>query len=219
MSSLLLVAFPKIDLVVSSLFFDQGFPLAAEPWTRLLHEAVGVLIVVSMLAVLGIYAFNKFSKQNVCGIDGGRVVYLFLVLILGAGLIVNATLKDNFGRVRPRDIEEFGGTRQFTPAFVVTNGCATNCSFSSGDAAGAFFFLAFAIALSRRRATAVAAVGFGVAVSLSRIAVGAHFFSDTVVSFFVMLIVADALHFYMFMPADRPIEAVPTASAPIGIEA
>jgi hypothetical protein len=35
-------------------------------------------------------------------------------------------------------------------------------------------------------------------VSFARIAVGAHFLSDTVVSFFVMLIMADSVHHYMF---------------------
>jgi membrane-associated phospholipid phosphatase len=41
-------------------------------------------------------------------------------------------------------------------------------------------------------------------VSWSRIASGAHFFSDTVVSFFVMLIVTDVLYYYMIVPeAER----------------
>jgi lipid A 4'-phosphatase len=218
-SSLLLVAFPEVDLIVSALFFDNGFTLVTQSWTKLLHEAVGVSIAVSMLAVVGTYAFNRLCKQNVCGIDGRKILYLFLVLILGAGLLVNATLKDNFGRVRPRDVQEFGGSRHFTPAFVVTNGCVRNCSFSSGDAAGAFFFLAFTLAVSRRRAIAMAAVAFGVAVSFSRIAIGAHFLSDTVVSFFIMLLVSDVLYFYMFVPADGPVGHVAAARPALGIEA
>jgi membrane-associated PAP2 superfamily phosphatase len=54
------------------------------------------------------------------------------------------------------------------------------------------------MALSRKRAMFVAGIGLGSLVSLSRVASGAHFFSDTVVSFFVMLIVADVLYHYMF---------------------
>jgi len=38
-------------------------------------------------------------------------------------------------------------------------------------------------------------------VSFCRIASGAHFLSDTVVSFFVMLIVADVLHHYLVLGA------------------
>lgn len=205
-SSLLLVAFSAVDIRISSLFFDNGFYLADRGWTRLLHKGVGCFIVLSMVSVIGIYVFNRYSKRNLCAVDGRKVLYLFLVLILGAGLVVNVVLKDNFGRARPRNIEEFGGSRQFTPAFVVTSGCDSNCSFSSGDAAGAFFSMALALALSRKRAIAIAAVGFGVLVSFSRIASGAHFFSDAVVSFFVMLIVADVLYYYMFLPTPEPME-------------
>ena len=210
-SSLLLVAFSDLDLLISRLFFDQRFHFAEPLWTKLLHEAVGVFIAVSVAAVIGIYAFNKLSQRNLCGIDGRKVLYLLLVLIFGAGLIVNEVFKNHFGRARPKDLQEFGGSRQFTPAFFIADQCSDNCSFSSGDSAGAFFSLAFAIALTRRRVITVAAVGFGVAVSLSRIAIGAHFFSDTVVSFFVMLIVADALCHYMLVlqpgPAEEPLSA------------
>jgi lipid A 4'-phosphatase len=210
-SSLLLFAFPDIDILISRMFFDNGFYLAHQRWTRILHECVGAFVALSMATVVGIYAFNKLSKRNLCAIDGKKTAYLFLVLVLGAGLIVNATLKDNFGRVRPRDVQEFGGSRHFTPAFVITNGCKTNCSFSSGDAAGAFFSLALALALSRRRAITAVAVGFGVVVSFSRIAIGAHFLSDTVTSYFVMLVVADVLYYYMLLPVPELIEHAATA--------
>ncbi len=148
--------------------------------------------------VAAVYIFNRLSRRQLWKVDGKKVCYLSLVLILGAGLIVNVLLKDNFGRARPRDIAEFGGEQVFTPAFVVSRECDTNCSFSSGDGAAAFFSLALALALSRKRAWFAAAIGLGIAISLSRIAVGAHFFSDTVVSFFVMLITADVLYHYMF---------------------
>jgi lipid A 4'-phosphatase len=122
-----------------------------------------------------------------------------LVLVIGPGLIVNSTLKENFGRARPRDVMEFGGSKQFTPAFVICHECNKNCSFSSGDAAGGFFAITLAFALSRRRVVFVAALLFGAAISLARIAAGAHFFSDTVVSFFVVLILSDLLHHYIVL--------------------
>jgi membrane-associated phospholipid phosphatase len=43
----------------------------------------------------------------------------------------------------------------------------------------------------------VAGIALGALISLSRLAAGAHFFSDVTVSFFVMLIVADVLFFYL----------------------
>lgn len=198
-SSLVLAAFPGIDLHVSAIFFDAGLK---QPWWQSLpRNGVSYFIGVSMAAVVGIYSFNRLFRQDLWRVDGRKVCYLFLVLIVGAGLIVNVGFKDTFGRARPRDIAEFGGTKLFSPAFVVSRECDKNCSFSSGEGAGGFFGLALALALSRKRAVFAAGVGLGVFVSWSRIASGAHFFSDTVVSFFVMLICADVLYLYMVAPA------------------
>lgn len=201
--SLLITAFPTVDIDISRLFF-HGSSFERDRWQTLVHDGLGYFLWLSLSAVIAIYAHNRLLKRSVWRVDGKRVLYLLLVLIVGAGLIVNVGLKDTFGRARPRDIAQFGGTKQFTPAYVVSRECTTNCSFSSGDSAGGFFSLALALALSRRRAIFVAAAAVGVLVSLARIASGAHFFSDTVVSFFVMLIVADVAYFYgVLTDADR----------------
>ena len=198
--SLLLSAFPAIDIQISRFFFDGVYFHLNGQWQTFFREGLVYFLCASMAFVGGIYALGKMSKRNLCRVNGKTVCYLFLVLILGAGLIVNVTFKDNFGRARPRDIQQFGGSKHFTPAFVVSDQCDTNCSFSSGEGAGAFFSLALAFALRRRRIVLLAAFGLGSLVSLSRIAAGAHFFSDTVVSFFVMLIVTDVLYHYMLSP-------------------
>jgi lipid A 4'-phosphatase len=217
MSAFVLSAFPEVDIGISRAFFDQGFP-SKDLWVhKLIHGGMAYFLGVSMAAVVAMYTFNRSCNRNLCGVDGRKLCYLFLVLILGAGLIVNVVFKDSFGRARPRDIAEFGGSKQFTAAFVVATECDRNCSFSSGEGAGAFFSLALACALSRRREMLLAAVGLGVLVSWSRVASGAHFFSDTVVSFFVMLIVSDVLYYYMVAPgAERygpSVELAPEAAA------
>jgi lipid A 4'-phosphatase len=218
-SSLSLVLFPDVDLRVSSFFFGgRGFHLAASWWAVALHESVGYFICAALATVVGIYWFNRLASRNVCGVDAKVVGYVFLVLILGAGLVVNAVLKNGFGRARPRNLVQFGGEQQFTPAFVLSEECATNGSFPSGDSSGAFFSFALALALSRRRASIVAAAAFGGLVSFSRIASGAHFLSDTVVSFFVMWITADALYYFMLLRRRAPEGiALPTVQQPQGI--
>jgi lipid A 4'-phosphatase len=198
-SSLFFVEHPAIDVYIANIFFYGSFILQEQWWHKSLHAAMPYFLGGSLLAVVGTYLFNRVAKRNAGGIDGKRVLYLFLVLLVGAGLIVNVLLKDNFGRARPRDIEEFGGGHRFTPAFVVSQECDRNCSFSSGEGAGGFFATALALALSRKRAVLLAALGFGALVSLSRVAGGAHFFSDVVVSFFVMLIVTDILYHYIIL--------------------
>lgn len=198
-AALLFMVFPGLDIFISRLFYDQGFYLSRQWWTTLMHESMGYFLWLSLASVVALYLWNKLTKRNLCGVDGKRVAYLLLVLILGAGVIVNVALKDNFGRARPRDIVEFGGSKHYTAPFVISGECGKNCSFASGEAAGGFFGLALAMALSRRRALFVAAAGVGAWVSFCRIASGAHFISDTVVSFFVMLIVADVLYYYLVL--------------------
>ena len=218
LASVALAAFSHIDLGIASLFYDGGFYMARQGWARVLHGSVPWFIIASLVAVGGIYVFNRLTRRDLLGIDGRKLVYLLLVLVLGAGLVVNAILKDNFGRARPRDVAEFGGTLQFTPAFVISSECDYNCSFASGDAAGAFFGLAFVLASSRRRAASAVGIGFGVLVSVARIASGAHWLSDTVVSFFVMLIIADALHYQMFIFSPPAVEPVPDVGPGVLVE-
>jgi len=197
--SLLLMAFPAIDLAISRTFFHAGTFVRARSWQELVHVGLTYFLCLSMAAIVALYSYNRLRKRNVAGINGRKVLFLFLVLIIGAGLIVNVGLKNNFGRARPRDVAEFGGTKVFTPAFVLSRECNKNCSFSSGDAAGGFFALALAMALTRRRSAFLAGLAIGALMSFARISSGAHFFSDTVVSFFVMLIVADVLYHYVVL--------------------
>ena len=159
--ALFITAFPAVDISISKIFFDGGSFLRDQWWQKVLQDGLGYFLGLSVLAVIGIYACNRLLKRNLCGVDGRRVVFVILVLVIGAGLIVNVILKDNFGRARPREIAEFGGSRQFTPPFVVSGQCNTNCSFSSGDAAGGFFSLALALALGRRRAMFLAGLALG----------------------------------------------------------
>lgn len=189
---------PEIDINVSKLFFDQTAGWSNQFVGAVFQKGIGYVLAASLSLLLGIYAYNRLAGKNIYGIDSRKVMFPLLVLIVGAGLIVNIALKDHFGRARPRDIEEFGGSKQFTPAFVISHECGRNCSFSSGDGAGAFLSLSLALALTRRRSALFAACAFGCVVSYLRVATGAHFLSDVVVSFFIMLITTDVLFHYMF---------------------
>jgi len=197
----IILAFPMLDIRISRVFFDSN-TFWEQWWQKALKEGLGYMMTTSFAIVCIIYARNRLLKRNTCKVDGRRVVYLLLVAIVGAGLIVNVAFKNNVGRARPRDVAEFGGPKQFTPPFVTSDECRTNCSFSSGDAAGAFFAIALAKALTRRRRYLMIAIGFGALVSFARVSAGAHFFSDTVVSFFVMLIVADVFFYYVVLSRE-----------------
>ncbi|MEI9804295.1 MAG: hypothetical protein WDN48_07260 [Pseudolabrys sp.] len=63
-------------------------------------------------------------------------------MALGPGLAVNVLLKDHWGRPRPIDVTQFGGMDKFVPWWDPRGACPNNCSFVSGDVAGAFWTIA-----------------------------------------------------------------------------
>jgi len=205
----LLVAFPHIDLTIAGQFHDpiDGFYLRDNPLVRLVYHGVPWItrtVVVSLvLFLLAAWTFWRrrafFSRQR------RAALYLLLVMIVGPGLLVNTLFKDNWGRARPSQVEQFGGTKQFTRAALPADQCAKNCSFVSGHASVGFFFLAFAFVWPRRRVLwLVAGTGLGLGIGLVRIMQGGHFFSDVIFCGIVVYLSALVLHAVMFRP---PIES------------
>ena len=102
---------------------------------------------------------------------------------------IGEVFKENFGRARPRHIEEFNGKREFTGAFKISDQCERNCSFSSGHAAMGYFLTAIAYTTNLLYFNRIylAGIVFGSLVGLSRIVMGGHFLSDVLASAFVVL--------------------------------
>jgi len=198
-SSILLVAFPVIDIQIAHLFYQDGFYLKDSFWVWGLYKSVTPFISISFLMVIAFWLINKYTAKTILSIKGRHSLFVFLVLLIGAGLIVNVSFKDQFGRARPRDIIEFGGVKHFSSAFVISDQCGKNSSFSSGHGAGAFFALALAMLFKNRKKALAIAMIYGIAVSLARMAAGGHFFSDNLVSFFVMAITTDGLYYLLFV--------------------
>ncbi|ODN67439.1 phosphatase PAP2 family protein [Methylobrevis pamukkalensis] len=93
-------------------------------------------------------------------------------------------------RARPKALEEFGGDAFFTPPWELTDQCVKNCSFISGESASAFALLTLVVfvrpkyAIVYLGAVGLLAAGF----SFTRVLHGAHFLSDVVIAWNVMLI-------------------------------
>ena len=60
-----------------------------------------------------------------------------MALVLGPYLLVNIVLKSLSGRPRPYETDLFAGHLPFAPAGSFSGACHDNCSFVSGEAAGA----------------------------------------------------------------------------------
>jgi lipid A 4'-phosphatase len=193
---------PQIDLIVSGWFYhsDGGFFLADTPVLEAVHVIAyrGARILGLVFILLAVVAASR--RRPVLRLDAKAWAFLLLGLLIGPGLVANGALKDHWGRARPREITEFDGWAQFTPALVPSDQCKRNCSFVSGDGAFGFYLTAFAfvIPLPRSRRYFWAGMGAGAVFAFARIAAGAHFLSDNVYAAILMLAVLTALHAIMY---------------------
>jgi lipid A 4'-phosphatase len=199
--ALLFVLAPGVDLWFSGLFFRDGagFYLRDAVWVGVLYDIVHPLAVILVLGLLLLLIYTLLRRRAAGPFDVRSVLFMLALLAVGPGLVVNVVFKDHWGRARPRDVVEFGGTREFTPAFVISDQCERNCSFVSGHASLPFAFAALGFLLRRRRwAVYAGAAAFGGAVGMGRIAQGAHFLSDVLFSGIFVFLVAYLLAHFAF---------------------
>lgn len=190
----LLMVLPQPDHWAARLFYqpESGFPAELDATLQLIRDLAiwpGYLL----LGVMGVsLAHRLFRGRYLLGLDRRAIVYLTGVAAIGIGLIANALLKENWGRARPRQTIEYGGTAEYTPPLLIADQCQANCSFVAGEGAYGFFWLALGFIASRRWQPWVfaAAMAFGSGVGLIRIAMGAHYLSDVYFAALVMLSVS-----------------------------
>jgi len=185
--SIIFVTFPQIDIFVANLFYDgKDFPLNKTPLESFFYYSVKPLVIGFAVATILIYFYNKITKKNILTINAKALLYVALTLGIAPGLVVNTTLKENWGRARPAQIKEFGGKKEFTPAFIISN--QNGYSFSSGHTAAAFSLIGFALLFKRYSFLMPLILIYATCVSLARMGAGGHFLSDVVTSFFIVWI-------------------------------
>lgn len=183
-TAVIFLGHPEIDLAIASAFAEgiNGFPLRQHPAATFFNDLINIVAVLTALACLVGWILAARMRMAIAGLWTRHYAFLISSLIVGPGLIANALFKENWGRARPRQVTEFGGTAEFSPPLLLSDQCSSNCSFVSGDASMAFFFLAVAFVMPpKRRARAVAvALVFGLFIGFIRVIQGAHFFSDVI---------------------------------------
>lgn len=198
------IIFPGLDLLVSGFFHvpGHGFPAESDrtvQTVRYLWRLSAWAVVVGAGVLL--LASALLGQPRLLGIGRAALVFFLLLQGLGPGLLVNAVLKDHWGRARPSQVVDFGGTKRHDPALLPTDQCGRNCSFVGGEAAYAFSFMALGFLpgpARRRRAWFAFGAVFGIAVSTVRIAQGGHFASDCLFAGILMLLVGWALHALLY---------------------
>lgn len=193
--------FPSIDLWVSKLFYKQseGFYLNHHPALVLIHESVPYLVGSLAVAYFSLLGLSFMNRHPVAFLTKRKLCYLIAVMVVGPGLMVNSFFKDQWGRARPLQIEQFGGDKQFSIAFMPSDQCKRNCSFTSGDASVGFALFSWALLATRRkRIFYIGALSAGGVIGVARIMQGAHFLSDVIFSGVFVYLVAYILHHKVF---------------------
>lgn len=186
-AGMLVYYFSALDIWVTSLFYDpefkgvEGFYLRPHPFLMAMHNAVMWVVLAMVCLYATLILGNIIRKRPVLfGLTNLALCYLLLTLIIGPGLVVNVIFKDHFGRARPVQVEAFGGTKTFTPPFVISDQCERNCSFVSGDPSVGFVLFSFVMLYGARWVWLPLLTGG--TMGMVRIMQGAHFFSDVLFS-------------------------------------
>jgi lipid A 4'-phosphatase len=204
----LLVAAPQLDLAAAGLFYDpfDGFFLRNQPFLRFVFDLVPWIsrAIVIALLVFVLLAWTWQRRQAFFLAHRKATLFLLLVALVGPLLLVNGVFKEHWGRARPSQIEQFGGSKQFTRAAIPADQCAKNCSFVSGHASSGFFFLAPAFVFAtRRRMWLAVGTSAGLGIGLVRMMQGGHFLSDVLFTGVVVYLTALLLQALLYRASPR----------------
>ena len=199
---LLFFLFPNLDIHFSKLFFNEEkfisekyiFVKNLRSFLKDLMVFISVfsllLIVAGILLKKKVFFFKRRTKLILLGFIVGPVI--------GCGLIANFYFKDNWGRARPINIQEFGGDKIYTKPFTISDQCKKNCSWIGGEASAAFSFITGTIILKNPIYLIINLI-FGIVVSLCRIAMGGHFLSDNIFAMIFMIYLAILYKYFVFL--------------------
>jgi lipid A 4'-phosphatase len=192
---------PNLDLAAAKLFYAEyggfvGNRYAVLGWIR--QVFITVFVVCCVVALTGL-VITRYHMRTWLGLVFTQWLFIGICMGMGPGIVSNLAFKDHWGRARPSQITEFGGTKLFTPAFIPSNQCNRNCSFVSGEASSVFVVFFAAAFVFRRKAMALVLCGItaGVIAGLVRMSQGAHFITDVVFAGVFMALTAAVVN-YMF---------------------
>lgn len=191
--SCIFISYPKIDICISSLFYSEGshkFYLKNNYILKFISHSAYYLAFL-LLAYNSIIILVTFIKTRSYKLINYRPqIILLLVFFIGSVLLVQTFSKHYFGRARPYKIIEFGGKKEFTPAFIVSNQCTLNCSFVSFHTSIGVLFLIYSFYLTgnKRKLMMLSSYLLVVLFALTRVMQGKHFLSDVVISACFMFI-------------------------------
>ena len=185
LSIALFTLWPELDWVVSHSFFDaatQRFAANPSVFVHAVYVATPWLSRIGFVLACLAWWWLRTSGQAWAKAWRRRLLAWLIMAVLGLGLVVDWGLKDNVGRPRPEQVQMFGGSKPFVPAFELSSHCDVNCGFVSGHAAAGFSLMAWGMwsAWPRRKRWVAIGSAVGLLIGGVRMAQGGHFLSDVV---------------------------------------
>ncbi len=206
-TSAIFLAFPGIDPWFSELFYRSrgGFWLRRSDVLGLFRATNDILIAVIVAALVASVVIRIARPDRQSLVPPAVTLFLVSTLVLGPLLLVNVLLKEHWGRPRPVQVDLFGGDAPYVEVWRITDWCAGNCSFVSGEASSAIWLVAVALVLPQavRRPAVVVAALYALLLSLNRIAFGGHFLSDVLISFGLTLLLIAVCYRVIFIVPPR----------------
>lgn len=173
------VAGPLIDPIASGAFYtaaDGFFWRDAGP-VRFVYLGTRWLTIAVVLALLGVIIHA--ARDPARRLTRNRAALALAALAIGPGIVINPVLKDHWGRPRPSQIVDYGGSGHYVAPGAISDQCRRNCSFVSSHAGAGFFWITGAwLFPAQRRRWLIGGYALGGLIGLGRIIQGGHFVSD-----------------------------------------
>ena len=177
-SAILTIIYPNIDIAISNIFFNNlsnEFIYKDNIIVNIIYKSVPLINYITLgLCILSI--IFSYIKHDV--LLRKKAIYIILSISISTGIVANYAFKDHFGRARPYYIKEFGGDKEFSPAFTISDQCRKNCSFISGHSSTGFGLSALAFAPVSKPIFLPISIILGIIIGIARILQGGHFASD-----------------------------------------
>src|ERR1700757_3368086 len=134
--------------------------------------AIGAIVAAFALAPVAALILKLVRPTKPMLMSPRSIVFLLGTLALAPGVLANGVLKEHWARPRPIEVRDFTGSDAFVPWWDPRGTCDQNCSFISGEGAGAFWMVAPAALVPPpvRAVAYAAAIVFGAAAGAMRIA-------------------------------------------------
>jgi len=183
---------PWLDKGIENYFYNKDVGFVSNEFIAFVYNYLILPADIVFAFALVLYLLSFFKKNWKTWRKPSLA--LILAFAIGAGFVAHALLKDHWGRPRPKQVIEYGGTQEFRPFYKPNffHQPYPSKSFPCGHCLSGFYFFSLAFAGQRLGkkwlfwSGIFLAVSLGGILSYTRMAQGGHFLSDTLFSALIM---------------------------------